>query len=246
MKLIFLFPLIALQFFSNHSSLHSSSIFQTDTTIIIHSLDGNIAEWPEQKFSLDETTKIHYAIDNDDKVLFLAARISDKATQRKIMQQGLQLFVDIKGKKKENHGVEFPLKTDAAASIQSMRVFGFDNAPESAQSLKAEGTINIAIAWDSSYAMNIEYYIPLKILEKSIAELNNKKISIGWKIEEPDITSNSSQPVSTTSRVVAVTSSGNRPTSNRNAGLPGNNNDIPSPSSTNKSKSFWTTHTIIF
>ena len=245
MKMLFLFPAIAVQFFTADPSVRSSSIFQTDTTTIIHSLDGNIEEWPADIFTTDEATKIRYAVDNNDQILFLAIKIPENVTQKKIMQQGMKLFIDTKGKKREGRGVEFPLKTETAASIDNMRVFGLGNSSELVQSIKIEGTINIAIAWDSSFKMNIEYNIPLKMLENSITELNNKKISIGWKIDEPDMPGNGSQPVRTTSRLVAVpVPEGSTPVISRTARPNQSSNEFPQ-SSTNKSKSFWTTYTII-
>jgi hypothetical protein len=126
-----------------------------------------------------------------------------------------------------------------------MKVFGFTNTEPVTQNVKTEGTINIAIGWDSSYALSIEYYVPLKMLESSVTELNNKKISIGWKLKENDMTSDNVTPVTTTSRVVAVqVPAGSRPPSNRNVGSSQSN--IPPQTNTAKPQSIWTTHTIIF
>ena len=245
MKIFFLLPVISLLAISNYPSIEFSSLFRTDTTAIIHLLDGNIGEWPREKFTTDKATKIGYAVDNDNQMLFLAISVSDKKAQQGIIQRGMSLFIDIKGKKKVNRGVEYPLGMENGSSIGDMKVFGFVNSEPFPQSVKTEGTINIAIGWDSSYAFHIEYNIPLKMLEGSLAELNNKKISIGWKINELDVmNSNSTQPANVTSRVAAVPS-GSRPPDNRNAGLSGNSNPVPQ-TNTVKAQSIWTTHTIIF
>ena len=182
MKIFFLLPVINLLVVSNYPHIQLSSTSQRDTTSIIHILDGNIMEWPQEKFTTDKETKIRYAIDNDSQMLFLALNISDKKAQQIIIQKGMSLFIDVKGKKKENRGVEFPLGMENVSNIGNMKVFGFSNTEPVTQNVKTEGTINIAMAWDSSYVLNIEYYIPLKILESSVTELNNKKISIGWKL----------------------------------------------------------------
>jgi len=245
MRIFLLLPVISLLAVSNYPQVQLFSTFQTDTTTITHLLDGSIGEWPEEKFTTDKATKILYAVDNDKQMLFLAMNIPDKRVQQRIMQNGMSLFIDVKGKKKENRGVEFPLGMENVSDIGNMKVFGFDNAEPVSQSVKTEGTINIAMGWDSSYVLSIEYKIPLKMLEGSIAELNNKKISVGWKIHEGDgMEGNTNQPVTTTSRVVAVNSNG-RPPSNRNVGLPANNNSISQPA-TNKAQPIWTIHTIIF
>ena len=91
------------------------------------------------------------------------------------------------------------------------------------------------------------------MLESSATELNNKKISIGWKLHESEMPGNntaqpistSSQPVSTSTRLVGVPAGSRPPTYNRNVG-PSQNN-IPSQTNTIKQpQSIWTTHTIIF
>ena len=243
MKIFFLLPLINALVVSNYPHVQLSSTSRIDTTSITHLLDGNIGEWPEEKFTIDKSTKIRYAIDNDSQMLFLALNIPDKTTQQIIIQKGMSLFIDVKGKKKENHGVEFPLGMESVSNIGNMKVFGFSNTEPVPQNVKTEGTINIAMDWDSSYVLSIEYYIPLKMLESSVTELNNKKISVGWKLKENEMTTTSTtQSVSTTSRLVAVPA-GSRPPNNRNVGSGQNN--TPPKTNTAKPQSIWTTHTII-
>jgi hypothetical protein len=187
MKMFFLLPIINLLVVSNYPRIQLSSTSQLDTISIIHILDGNILEWPQEKFTMDKATKIRYAVDNDSQMLFLALNIHDKMAQQSVMQKGMNLFIDVKGKKKENHGVEFPLGMENVSDIGNMKVFGFSNAEPFPQNVKTEGTINIAIGWDSSNVLSIEYYVPLKMLESSLSELNNKKISIGWKLHESEM-----------------------------------------------------------
>ena len=86
--------------------------FQADTTIH-HVLDGKTNEWPLQKFETDVRTEIRYAVDNDPQYLYLALVIPNSRTQIRIMRQGMELFLDAKGKKKESKGIEFPVKEDA-------------------------------------------------------------------------------------------------------------------------------------
>src|SRR4030095_9972641 len=253
MKISFLLPVINILVVSNYPHIQLSSASQTDTIPIVHILDGNIMEWPQEKFTIDKATKIRYAVDNDNQMLFLALSIPDKTTQQIIMQKGMSLFIDVKGKKKENRGVEFPLGVKNVSDIGNMKVFGFTNTEPVPQNVKTEGTINIVVGWDSSYVLNIEYYVPLQMLESSVTELNNKKISIGWKLQESEMPGNntaqpvssSSQPVSTTSTLVGVPA-GSRPPppTNRNVGTT-RNNSFPQ-TNTSKVQLIWTTHTIIF
>ena len=253
MKILFLLPLIVFCRPNNFTNTISSS-FQKDTTVVIHVLDGNTAEWPGEKFKTDKETNIEYAVDNDNQTLFLAILISDKTIQKKVMQEGLNLFIDTKGKKKENKGIEFPLRMENSASTESMKLFGFGNGEPFVQAIKAEGTANIAISWDSAFVVHIEYNIPLIMLEKTLGELNNKKISIGWGLKEsevPVVTSQPSQAVATTTTRVVGVPAGSQPSSIRNPPNLNNNvrnvnnNPAPQPNS-NKGQAFWTTHTIIF
>ena len=254
MRILFLLP--AIVFCGAHKSAFTiSSLFQKDTTIIVHLLDGNTAEWPAEKFKTDKETKMAYAVDHDKQTLFLAISISDITMQKRVMQDGLNLYIDAKGKKKENKGIEFPVKMENLASVENMKIFGFNNAEPLLQNIKTEGTANIAMAWDSANVIHIEYNIPLKLLEETLADLNNKKISIGWKLKDSEIPDPASPPVSaatptsTTTRLVAVPA-GSQPSAIRNPPNLNNtrnvnNNPAPQPTS-NKGQSFWTSYTIIF
>jgi hypothetical protein len=242
MKVLLLLPLLVF-FRTNKPPENSSSVFQKDTTLIIHVLDGNTAEWPVEKFKTDEETKMSYAVDNDHQTLFLAIIIADQGIQMKIMQDGMNLYLDTKGKKRESRGIEFPLKMENLASVVNMKVFGFNNTEPFVQDIKSEGAANIAMTWDSGNVIHIEYNIPLKMLEETLADLNKKKISIGWKLKENEMPGNNTTPVRTTSTIVAVPA-GSRPPANRNVGLD-QKNTLPQPT-TNKAQSVWTTHTILF
>lgn len=243
MKLLFLLPLIV--FSRGHkSAFNSFSVIPEDTSIVIHQLDGNTAEWPKEKFKTDNETKMSYAVDNDNQTLFLAIIISDKTIQKKVLQNGMNLYIDIKGKKKENNGIEFPVKIEDVSSVEKMKLFGFGDGEPVLQNLRAEGSANIAIAWDSDLVIHLEYNIPLKMLAETLTDLNDRKISIGWKLKEDAMPASNNPTVRTTSRIVAVPA-GSRPALDRNVGSNNNYNTLPQPN-TNKAQSIWTTHTIIF
>jgi hypothetical protein len=227
MKWLMLLPAI-LFFFSFSNSANNSTKLpepmsfskdELDSNIGEHKLDGLINDWPTGKFSTDPQTAIQYGIDNNTENLYLVLNIADPGTQTKIMRRGMNLFIDLKGKKKEGRGVEFPLKTENGdmndeASQQAMRpapqgnepttdrqknfdkkkmrmmmainlvylrYFGFGEGGPVLQDLKVQGSISAAFAWDSTDEMHIEYVVPLKMLG-DIPSLNEKNISVGWKI----------------------------------------------------------------
>ena len=232
MKGVFLIPIIILGSISDNSAILFSIEYLKDSTIIIHQLDGIIEEWPAEKFITDKETKTRIATDNDDQFLFLALTILDVPTQRNIMQSGINLYVDIKGKKKESLGIEFPV----AANPGSMRLFGISGSEPAILPTSSEGNTNIAFSWDSSNVLHIEYNIPLKMLQKTVSELANKKISVGWKLNESEM----NNALATTQLTPAPAGGRNRTAAPNRTG-----SDFPQ-STTIKYKSFWTSHTIIF
>ncbi|OQY93600.1 MAG: hypothetical protein B6D37_10930 [Sphingobacteriales bacterium UTBCD1] len=217
---------LSLNSFSNNASSHIK--IPEDSVIIRHILDGSVSEWPQNKFETDKETGISYAIDNDADDLFLAVTIPDFRTQMKMMRLGMNLYIDLKGKKKEHRGIEFPVKRDAdgsatgnseinsdednssagtdmekhSASKQNMktirsemalnliymRLFGFSDEEPVRQGLRKANSAQVAFTWDSSDVMHIEYLIPLKMLDDDLAALNQKKISVGWKINGMEMT----------------------------------------------------------
>ena len=83
----------------------------TDTAKINHVIDGVLTEWNQGKFETDKETEIQYAVDHDETNLYLAIKVPNMRTQMKMMMQGMKLFVDTKGKRRERAGIEFPVKT---------------------------------------------------------------------------------------------------------------------------------------
>ena len=274
--------LLALSVLSFRNSHHTKKIFSAnnDTAIINHVLDGEVGEWPREKFEEDKSTSIKYSVDNDAENLYVAMIIPQFPTQMKMMRQGMELYVDIKGKKKESKGIEFPLKSDPssfsgggvsngmnqsntqqnsengqrtfdkaairsryALNLFSLRLIGFTDEEEPPkQGLTLEGSVNIGFSWDSSDVMYVEYKVPLSLLDKS--SLNQKNISIGWKLnamEAPQLTG-------VTTGIVSRQSSGpprGRDMS-RTAGPTGNTNGPSQQDRENfmKEQYIWTKYTI--
>ncbi|MES1221288.1 MAG: hypothetical protein ABUT20_37655 [Bacteroidota bacterium] len=83
-----------------------------DTTIINHKEDGLTNEWPSSKFETDLGTDIRYAVDNDATNLYMAIDIRNEGIQMKILKMGMNMYIDLKGKKKESRGITFPIKEE--------------------------------------------------------------------------------------------------------------------------------------
>jgi hypothetical protein len=112
-------------------------------------------------------------------------------------------------------------------NLISMKLFGFTDGEPTEQELETEGSAKIAFYWDSLDVMQLEYLIPLKMLEADIPSLDQKLISVGWKVngmEMPGTTSGSNSSGQVRTGLVAVPvgpggiSRGNIPTT-----VPGNN-----------------------
>ncbi|MBK5269443.1 MAG: hypothetical protein JJE22_00385 [Bacteroidia bacterium] len=207
-------------FSSLYFPLNSSLSTKADTSSIVHKTDASIDEWPSDKFTLDKSTSIQYAIDNDAENLYLALKIPDMQEQIKMMRMGTNLYIDLKGKHREVLGIEFPQKRDIgsdfrdgntqpkqsgmqekpdikkmrvmfALNLISMKLFGFTQGDPVIQNLEMEGSAKIAFSWDSTDAFQIEYMVPLNMLS-DIKSLNQKTISVGWKINGMEMPSGNS------------------------------------------------------
>ena len=213
----FFFAVIAHSLLAFHDPAQMNEKYFLDDTLIKHQLDGRVNEWPAQKFETDATTQFKYAIDNDKQNLYLVLSITGFREQMRLMHQGMNLYLDPKGKKKEGKGIEFPvqrnqsaadiltayrsqanenanqespeqkkaaikaMRAEMALGLSSMKVFGFSEDKSEEQGLVMPGSANIAFAWDSTDAMNIEYRIPLSFFG-GISSVDQKDISIGWKV----------------------------------------------------------------
>jgi hypothetical protein len=185
-------------------------------------MDGLVNEWPAERFTVNKATTARYAADNDANNLFLAISIPAPATQAKIMQAGMKLYIDMTGNKKEWRNVEFPLinENGSALPVQQhpdvkairsamilnlikLKLSGFSDSEPSYQELTLPGSVNIVYNWDSSDVMHIEYRIPLSLLGEH-ATFNQKNISIGWKLYAIQGTFFEKRVVATSTQAVSV------------------------------------------
>ncbi len=82
------------------------------TKPIFHIIDGDLSEWHADKFDTDKDTRIQYAFDNDREYIYLAVKVPTQPLQMKMIMQGMKLYIDRKGKKREGTGIEFPIKKE--------------------------------------------------------------------------------------------------------------------------------------
>lgn len=67
------------------------------------------AEEPTPKALYDKDSKTWYSVSNDDKFIYVRLKVIDADQQQKIVNNGLELWVDVKGKRNRNTGITFPV-----------------------------------------------------------------------------------------------------------------------------------------
>jgi len=260
--------LLSLAFNKAPAPVHETLNVYSDSEHVGHVIDGTTNEWPDSVFHADKETLINYAVDNDGANLFIALRVADFRTQMKMMRQGMTLFIDMRGKKKENMGIEYPVKPEGGYAnngnmaggkpdkkaireamsyhLFAMKLFGFTDAEPVSQGLQVTGSANIAFGWDSSDVMHIEYSIPLSMLGETHS-LHNKMISLGWRINGAELQSTSGNTVAVTS-IEARPAGGNRGGGSRGQPTVSPANSFPQTSSAASSgeQSFWTKYSFRF
>ena len=183
--------------------------------------------------------------------------------------QGMNIYIDKKGKKKEGTGIEFPINSGASFSIPESadlkalrealapglvlaRSFGLEGQEDKMQELNEPGRPNVAFSWDDANTMYIEYIIPAAGINKA-EDMKGKELSIGWRLNsvpqaEPEAGSN--RPVSTTTTVVGRVSSSGAPVSSsggrvgRGAQAPAATDPGTRTANMTRERSFWTRYTI--
>lgn len=97
------------------SPLIYSSVWQ-DKPITI---DGKAKEWKIPLDYFDDKTKLNFSITNDRSNLYFCIRATEDETQRGIIHDGLQIWIDTTGGKKNQVGIQFPVVERSASSFES-------------------------------------------------------------------------------------------------------------------------------
>jgi len=157
-------------------------------------IDGEINEWGPL-LSYDRFTKCLYAIGNDTSSLYIALRAADRTQQMKILDAGLEIWLNTNGKKNKSIGVKFPLGTGAAAVVlgrvpgneskemrqqvrqqwMNMELTGFKYGLNGEQNIIADSSpVKAVIQWDGKGNMDYELKIPFFSLDKTAATCPEK------------------------------------------------------------------------
>lgn len=78
-----------------------------------------LAQQPGLKSWYNKTAKTWCCIYNDHNAVYIQLSITDLLQQKKVVENGIELWVDVKGKRKRNTGIIFPLSATYAAKDQN-------------------------------------------------------------------------------------------------------------------------------
>jgi hypothetical protein len=75
-----------------------------------------LAQQPGLKSWYNKTAKTWCCIYNDHNAVYIQLSITDLLQQKKVVENGIELWIDVKGKKKRNTGIIFPLPETKTAN----------------------------------------------------------------------------------------------------------------------------------
>jgi hypothetical protein len=162
-------------------------------------IDGNMNEWGTTLL-YNNSAKCIYAIANDDSALYIAIKAMDRTQQIKIVQGGVEIWIDDNAKKKKSIGVKFPLgggsmpmptgrtggsgqdskemRQQMKLQMLRMELTGFKEGLNGRHDVYSNVPVKPVIDWDDKDNMVYEVAIPFAALDETVrANLNN--ISIG-------------------------------------------------------------------
>jgi hypothetical protein len=94
-------------------TLHSQAQTKTPNTLKTPpadiKIDGDLKDWGDSLRYYNEDKKVYYTLANDKDNLYLVVRVNDRTEQIRIINAGLTLSINTKGKKKEESSITFPV-----------------------------------------------------------------------------------------------------------------------------------------
>ena len=166
-------------------------------------VDGSDAEWAEMIPNYDAESKLMYMVANDSSNLYFLVKSDDQLTQMKIMNAGMEVTLDLNGKKKGQMGFAFPLprtkeeqqqemresinpvtqqpdyaqiRKRALEQMKSMRIHGFGDLTEDTIPLQNNLGITAKIGFTKDNMLVYEAVIPLSMISKENLLLGTAKI----------------------------------------------------------------------
>lgn len=179
-------------FLSCSSPLVYTSLWQDKPVAI----DGKATEWKIPLDYYDDKTKLNFSISNDTKNIYFCVRATEDETQKGIIRNGLRIWIDTTGGKKDQAGLQFPIiqshekeegsSTKSSESSESagasaahslkykyaglpkqIKLSGFTGVPGGLAEVPNIYGINACLNWDTNNIMIYEACIPLSTFYKA-------------------------------------------------------------------------------
>jgi hypothetical protein len=108
-RCILLLPVITLALSAtvNAQSKQNQTLLPPPTNLVI---DGSLTDWGDSLRYRNEEKNIKYTLANDKENLYAAIRINDRLEQARVLNAGITISIDTRGKKKETFSMTFPLR----------------------------------------------------------------------------------------------------------------------------------------
>jgi len=99
------------------SPLIYNSVWQSKPVTV----DGKATEWKIPLDYFDDKTKLNFTVTNDKNNLYFCIRATEDETQKGIIHNGMQIWIDTTGGKKNQVGIQFPVIERSANSAGSSK-----------------------------------------------------------------------------------------------------------------------------
>lgn len=164
-------------------------------------VDGVNTEWKSPLPRFNKSTGLSYDIANDEKNIYMIVRVADTTSQRQILQNGLEVWINQDGKKKNTTGITYPMAADkakAGSKIILQPGYRPDGFPKNINELTLTGfllengrqpvkgcPVKVAIRKDSSDCIVYELSIPFNTFYKEKLEKEDlkSKFYIGFVVK---------------------------------------------------------------
>jgi uncharacterized membrane protein YgcG len=169
-------------------------------------IDGSLAEWGDSLAYYNPETAINYTIANDKDNIYLVLKTNDPMQQHSILQWGITLSIDPKGRKKSTYSVTFPVQDEHAdafvasetlqqkkrdanmTKLKRIKADGFKDVENDVFTLQNTYGFRVAIDYDARGFLVYEEVIPLSLFHADDAKKNEWAFDI--KLNAPQITAN--------------------------------------------------------
>lgn len=160
---------------------NNQSAYKTDVTV-----DGQNKEWKSPLPRYNKNTGISYDIANDERNIYMIVRVTDTTSIRQVLQNGLEVWINKDGKKKNTTGITYPMAPDKpkagsktriqtgktadgfSMNINELTLTGF--LLENGRQPVKDCPVKVAIRKDSSDCLVYELAIPFNTFYKEYLE----------------------------------------------------------------------------